>query len=191
MGIGPAMAGVGLVAAGLALTRGLEPMIVGAYGPLLAVLFWIFFEGVIRRRRLEGFHYATAIVAVPVSGFIARQVAMGRFRPLAPLDGAWRWVAGATTPAGRPWGEFLIGGVLSLLLGLLAGWMVRRLERARGWDLAPFFRGAVVGSFLAVPILLVAFDTTVGEPSPGERLARLGVLAAGFVVGGLAGAAKG
>ena len=54
--------------------------------------------------------------------------------------------------------EHLIGAALSLMLGLAAGVAVRRLEEAKGWDLAPFFRGAIVGSFVAVPIVFAALD---------------------------------
>lgn len=184
IGLGPAMAGVGLVAVGLAFLRGLNPMYVGAFGPLMAVLLWIFFEGVVRRRPLEGFHYATAIVAVPASGMIARWIALGRFRPLGVLAGtAPRWFVEL--------GEFLIGAAISLLLGAAAGWMVRRLEQARGRDLAPMFRGAVVGTFLAVPVMLALSEPTFVDPSTSERVKQFGVLAAGFIVGGLAGAARG
>ncbi|WP_165074622.1 hypothetical protein [Paludisphaera rhizosphaerae] len=184
MGIGAAMAGVGLVAFGLAFLRGRNPGYVGAFGPLLAVMLWIFFEGVIRRRRMEGFHYATAIVTVPVSGMIARWIALGRFRPLGPLAGlASPWFVGL--------GEFLIGGAISLLLGVSAGWVVRRLEQARGWDLAPMFRGAVVGSFLAVPIMLALWGPTWNDTSTVERSWQIGALAAGFVAGGFTGAARG
>jgi hypothetical protein len=126
---------------------------------------------------LEGFHYATAIVAVPASGFLGRQIALGNLRPLG------RFASGSHAGAVA---EHLIGAALSLALGLAAGVAVRRLEEARGWDLAPFFRGAVVGSFVAVPILLVAFDQDpLTNPNSGARLAALGVLGAGFVLGGV------
>lgn len=184
IGLGPAMAGVGLIAVGLAFLRGLNPMYVGAFGPLLAVLLWIFFEGVVRGRRLEGFHYTTMLVTAPVSGMIARWVALGGIRPRGALPG---W----TPPWAVELGEFLIGGAISLLLGLAAGWLVRRLEQARGWDLAPMFRGALVGSFLAVPVMLAFSEPSFVDPSTSERLKQLGVLAVGFVVGGFAGAARG
>ena len=93
-GLGRAMGAIALVAAGLALLRGVEPMILGAYGPLLAMMLWLLDEGVVRRRRLGGFHYATAVVTVPASGFLANQVAMERFRPLGPLVRAWPWTTG-------------------------------------------------------------------------------------------------
>ncbi|MDG3004860.1 hypothetical protein [Paludisphaera mucosa] len=79
-----------------------------------------------------------------------------------------------------------------MLLGLATGSSVRRLERARGWDLVPFFRGAVVGAFLSIPLLILLFDMDLppGRPTYHDRLARLAVLAAGFLAGGFVGAAR-
>jgi hypothetical protein len=72
------------------------------------------------------------------------------------------------------------------MLGLATGVLIRRLEQARGWDLAPFFRGAVVGSFIAVPIVLAALDQEpLANPNSGARLTALGVIAAGFAIGGI------
>jgi hypothetical protein len=177
IGLGRVMAVVALAAVGLALLRGMNPMHLGAFGPLIAILLWLFYTGVIERRRLEGFHYATAVVAIPASGFLARQIALGSFRPLGPF---------AAGSHGAAVVEPLIGAVLSLMLGLAAGLAVRRLEAARGWDLAPFFRGAVVGSFLAVPILLAALDQeSLTNPNSGDRLTALGIVGAGFAIGGV------
>ncbi len=81
-GLGRVMAIVALAAVGLALTRGMNPMHLGAFGPLVVILLWLFYTGVIKRWRLEGFHYATAVVAVLASGFLAQQIALGNFRPL-------------------------------------------------------------------------------------------------------------
>ncbi len=176
-GLGRVMAAVALAAVGLAMTRGMMPMYLGAFGPLVAILLWLFYTGVIERRRLEGFHYATAVVTVLASGFLARQIALDNFQPLAGIA------------AGSHWGalvEHLIGAALSLMLGLAAGVAVRRLEEARGWDLAPFFRGAIVGSFVAVPIVLAALDQeSLANPNSGDRFTALGVIAAGFAIGGI------
>ncbi len=139
-GLGRVMAIVALAAVGLAMTRGMMPMYLGAFGPLVAILLWLFYTGVIERHRLEGFHYATAVVTVLASGFLARQIALDYFRPLGPLVAGSHWAALV---------EHLIGAALSLMLGLAAGIAVRRLEQAKGWNLAPFFRGAIVGSFVA------------------------------------------
>jgi hypothetical protein len=176
IGVGRVMAVVALAAVGLTLLRGMNPMHLGAFGPLVAILLWLFYTGVIERQRLEGFHYATAVVAIPTSGFLARVIALGTFRPLGQFA------------AGSHWADVvahLIGAALSLMLGLAAGALVRRLEQARGWDLAPFFRGAVVGSFVAVPILLATLNQeSLTNPNFGERLVALGILAAGFTIGG-------
>ncbi len=171
------MAVVALAAVGLALTRGMNPMHLGAFAPLVAILLWLFYTGVIERRRLEGFHYATAVVTVLASGFLARQIALDNFRPLGPLTAGSHGAAVV---------EHLIGSALSLMLGLAAGIAVRRLEQARGWDLAPFFRGAVVGSFVAVPIVLAVLDQdSLTNPNSGDRLTALGLIAAGFAIGGI------
>jgi hypothetical protein len=176
-GLGRVMAVVALAAVGLALTRGMLPMHLGAFGPLVAILLWLFYTGVIERRRLEGFHYATAVVTVLASGFLARQIALDNFRPLG------RIAAGSHAAALV---EHLIGAALSLMLGLAAGIAVRRLEQAKGWDLAPFFRGAVVGSFIALPIVLAALDPdSLTNPNSGDRLTAIGIIAAGFAIGGI------
>ena len=175
-GLGRVMAVVALAALGLAPTRGMDPMHLGAFGPLLAILLWLFYTGVIERRRLEGFHYATAVVAIPASGFLARLIALGNFRPLGRSPRARIGRGRRASDRCR----------LSLMLGLAAGVAVRRLEQARGWDLAPFFRGAVVGSFVALPILLATLDQdSLTNPNSGDRLTALGILAAGFAIGGI------
>jgi hypothetical protein len=171
------MAAVALAAVGLALLRRMNPMHLGAFGPLVAILLWLFYTGVIERRRLEGFHYVTAVVTVLASGLLARQIALENFRPLG------QFAAGSHAAAMV---EHLIGAALSLMLGFAAGIAVRRLEQARGWDLAPFFRGAVVGSFVALPIVVAALDQeSLTDPNSGDRLAALGVIAAGFAIGGI------
>ncbi|WP_165219616.1 hypothetical protein [Aquisphaera insulae] len=176
-GLGRVMVIVALAAVGLATTRGLGPMYLGAFGPLVGILLWFLYTGMIEGRRLEGFHYATAVVTVPASGFLARQIALGDFRPLGPV--AFR--SQATTLVAH-----LIGAALSLMLGLAAGLAVRRLEQARGWDLATFFRGALVGSFLAIPILLVVFNQeSLVNLDTRDRLTALAVLGAGFAIGGI------
>ena len=176
-GLGRVMAAVALAAVGLAMTRGMMPMYLGAFGPLVAILLWLFYTGVIERRRLEGFHYATAVVTVVATGFLARQIALDNFRPLGWFAGFSHWA---------DWVDHLIGAALSLMLGLAAGIAVRRLEEARGWDLAPFFRGAVVGSFIAVPIVLAVLDQeSLTNPNSGARLTALGLIAAGFTIGGI------
>jgi hypothetical protein len=71
------------------------------------------------------------------------------------------------------------------MLGLSAGVAVRRLEQARSLDLAPFFRGAVVGSFIAVPILFSILEQdSLSNPNSGGRLSALAILGAGFLIGG-------
>jgi hypothetical protein len=176
-GLGRVMAVVALAAVGLALTRGMLPMYLGAFGPLVAILLWLFYTGVIERRRLEGFHYATAVVTVLASGFLARQIALEDFRLLGQFAARSHWVALVA---------HLIGAALSLMLGIAAGVAVRRLEEARSWDLAPFFRGAVVGSFVAVPIVLsILHQESLTNPNFGDRLIALGIIAAGFAIGGI------
>jgi hypothetical protein len=155
----------------------MNPMHLGAFGPLVAILLWLFYTGVIERRRLGGFHYVTAVVAIPASGFLARQIALGSFRPLG------QFAAGSH---GAAMIEHLIGDALSLMLGLEAGVVVRRLEETQGWDFAPFFRGAVVGSFVALPIVLATLEQeSLTNPKSGDRLTALGIIGAGFAIGGV------
>ena len=117
-GLGRVMAAVALAAVGLAMTRGMNLMHLGAFGPLVAILLWLFYTGVIERRRLGGFHYATAVVTVLASGFLARQIALENFRPLG------RFAAGSH---GAAMVEHLIGAALSLC------WGSRPASRSGGW----------------------------------------------------------
>jgi uncharacterized membrane protein YidH (DUF202 family) len=127
------------------------------------------------RNHLPGPESRESVVAVLASGFLARQIALDNFRPLGPFTAGSHGAAIV---------EHLIGSALSLMLGLAAGIAVRRLEQARGWDLAPFFRGAVVGSFVAVPIVLAVLDqNSLTNPNSGHRLTALGLIAAGFAIG--------
>ena len=103
-GLGRVMAVVALAAIGLAPTRGMNPMHLGAFGPLVAILLWLFYTGVIERRRLEGFQFATAVVTVLASGLLARQIALENFRPLGPFAAASHGAAVV---------EHLIGAALS------------------------------------------------------------------------------
>jgi hypothetical protein len=101
-------------------------------------------------------------------GFLARQIALENFRTLGQFAVSSHWAALVAR---------LIGAALSLMLGLAAGVAVRRLEQARGWDFAPFFRGAIVGSFVALPVLVMFLDQdSLTDPNCGDRLTVLGVL---------------
>jgi hypothetical protein len=119
-GLGRVMAAVALAAIGLAMTRGMIPMHLGAFGPLVAILLWLFYTGVIDRRRLEGFHYATAVVTVLASGFLAR-----RSRPRSgSSQGGANGSAGNSRSAtvARKSGSERIGSNSDSLLNLAASW---------------------------------------------------------------------
>ncbi len=82
------------------------------------------------------------------------------------------------------WATVLIAFLLAGTVAWLAAW----LERKRGWDIAAFFRGALVGFGTANVVALLSFPF-LGEAAPGSlaRYLNLGSLTVCVVAGGFLG----
>ncbi|MGO9470528.1 MAG: hypothetical protein ACLQVF_41075 [Isosphaeraceae bacterium] len=80
---------------------------------------------------------------------------------------------------------------LSLTLGCVLGLAATWLERRRGWDIAAFLRGALVG--FGVFTLLALIDEAEwggAQPSSVRLIGRMSVLGACLILGGLMGLSR-
>lgn len=192
--IGRLMAMIALVAANLALLRFVELTILGAYGFVLGVLnFLVLWKGILGRP-LRVFHYTLLIVSVIASVVLAVQVAMGRLQLLGPVVRWYQQMKGDLTGSAA-WfdflhiGEFWAAGLLGFLIALAAGLLASWLEKAKGWDVAAFLRGALAG--FGVATLTFVLVEAMGPTKLGNSgvVARYICLAIFVITGGLLGLA--
>ncbi len=163
---------VALAAVNLAVTR-TAPGDIARY-PTLWVLvgsidFLIIWK-LILTRSLRAFHYTCLIVFVITYVVTANFVAMERLHPLGLLVRWYQHLTGEQTTSVSPgflWiGEFWMACFLSFSLGCAIGLVAARLERRRGWDIAAFFRGALIGVGITSLLSIVAHAAWGGaEPS--------------------------
>ena len=104
----------------------------------------------ILKRPLRAFHYTFLPIFVVGFFVLATQVAMERFHPLGLLVRWYQHLTGEETNSialagflrvGEIWMACFLSFTLACAMGLLAAW----LERRRGWDIAAFFRGSLIG----------------------------------------------
>ena len=188
---------VALAAVNLAVARA-APEGVVEYPSLwvaMGSLDFLIVRKLIQRRPFQAFHFTLLIVLIVTFFVMAIFVANRSFHPLALLVRFYQHVSGNETNriwrAGYAWlGEFWAIAFLSLALACAAGSVAAWLERRLGWDIAAFWRGALVGLSVAA-ILAIAFDAaraSWGHPEPGEYLvARLAVIGTCVISGGMMG----
>ena len=80
---------------------------------------------------------------------------------------------------------------LSLMLGSSIGWLAAWLEQRRGWDLAAFFRGALLG-FVVANLLAIIDGALWGwvVESRSRLIGRLVLLGVCLLLGGLIGLSR-
>jgi hypothetical protein len=189
--IGRLMKVVALVALNLTLVRAVPPeMRFAGHWFLLGVLdFLILWKGILRRP-LRAFHYTFLIVFVVGFIVLSNQVAMNRLHLIGPIAGWYRHVTGqsSTRPALTDFDEFWAAGALALAVAWAAGLLASRLGRGRGWDVAAFLRGALVG-FGLFGLIATVHHAAAGpsEPTTPTVAVSLGLLGVSVVVGGLVG----
>jgi hypothetical protein len=161
---------IALAAVNLAVTRaalGVDTypqVLVALLGSIDSLIIW----KLILNRSLRAFHDMFLIVFVVSFVVMAHFVAMERFRPLGVLARWYQHVTGEKTTRislgllrsgerGELWMACLLSFALGCAIGLVAAW----LEERRGWDIAAFLRGALIG--LAIASLL----QTVGHAAWG------------------------
>ena len=120
----------------------------------------------------------------------------GRINPLGLLVRWYQQLTGEETNAialagfvrfGEIWMAAFLSFILAWVIGLIAAW----LERRRNWDIAAFFRGALVGFVIAS--LLAMIDGAVWGwvvESPGRFIGRWVLLAVCLILGGWMGLSK-
>jgi uncharacterized membrane-anchored protein YitT (DUF2179 family) len=197
--IGQVMVFIALAGVNLAVARGVPPEIYRY--PTIWVVVGIFdfliVWKLIRRRDFHAFLYTFLIVFFISYTVFANLVATERIQPLGPLV---RWykqlvnqpfdirsLAGLISMA-EIWSTVISGALLASALGLIARW----LERRRGWDIAAFWRGALIG-ILVASVLATIDDWAHGwalEPYSFQWKIRMLLLVAALFMGGLFGLAK-
>lgn len=196
--IGQVMIVIALAAVSLAIARAAPPLEITIYPPVWVVmgsLDFVIIWKLVLSRSLRAFHYTFLLVFVIGFCVMANFVANERFHPLGLVVRWYQQFAGEKSNTISPGflriGEFWMASFLSFALGCALGWIAAWLERRRGWDIAAFYRGALVGFAIFIPIGLIA-DMALGwaQPSRAQLIGRLVVLGVCLVLGGLAGLSK-
>jgi hypothetical protein len=189
--IGQVMMVVALAAVNLAVLRATPsgiiefPPIWVALGSIDFVIYW----KLIVRRPLRAFHYTFLIVFV-ISFFVMENfVAAGRFHPLGFPVLYYQHLAAEKSIVVSfrllRLAQFWMPSLLALLLGFATGLVAAWLERRRGWDIAAFFRGALVGlGIFTLLALVIDAASEWAQPSRGQVIGRLAILGVCLVLGG-------
>ncbi len=168
------------------------PTVWAAMGILDFLVLW----KLILRRQLRGSHYTFLIVFVVAFLVLVYLAARERIHPAGPFI---RWYQQVQDNSGNRvfpvWvvaqsNIWLAAGtalLLALIAGLFAGW----LERRRGWDIAAFFRGSLVGFGIANLFAMLNL-AALGEAPQGSPAfyANLVVLAICMMGGGIWGLSR-
>jgi hypothetical protein len=195
--IGQVMMVVALVAVNLAILRA-TPMEIVTFPSVWVVLGTIAFLvlwKLILKRPFRAFHYTFTIVFVIAYFETAFFVTRERFHPLGLLVRAYQQLAGEHADGispGHLWtGEVWFAGFLSFSLACALGLGAAWLERRRNWDIAAFFRGALVGVGTAALLLTLAdVAASGGIVSPAQPSVRLVLLDVCIIVGGRLGLSR-
>jgi hypothetical protein len=186
---------VALAAVNLAVTRATPSEIVTypTIWVLLGSIDFLIFWKLIVKRSLRAFHYTFLIVFVVAFFVLAIFVTTERLHPLGLLVRWYQQLTGEKTNGISLLGFLRIGEVwmacfLSFALACATGLVAACLETRRGWDIAAFWRGALVG--FGIANLLAIIDGAVWGWVV-ESLARMigHLVLEGFcvIVGGLIG----
>ena len=195
--IGQLMMVVALAAVNLAVARA-TPWEVVSYPPLwvlMGSLDFVILWKLILARPLRAFHYTFLIVFIIAFFVMANLVATERFHPLGLLV---RWYQHLTVEKtsnislgllciGEFWMACLLSFTLACTIGSIAAW----LERRRGWDIAAFLRGALVG--FGIANLLAGIDGALWGwviVSPLRAMGRLVLVCVCLILGGLMGVSR-
>jgi hypothetical protein len=188
---------VALAAVTLTVARA-TPMEVATYPTLwvfLGTFDFLILWKLILHRSLRTFHYTFLIVFVVAFIVMANFVAMERLQPLRLLVRWYQQLAGENTNTislGFLWiAEFWMACFLSFTLGCAIGLVAAWLDRRRNWDIAAFWRGALVGFGLAN--LLAIIDGAVWGwmiESHARMIGRVVLVVVCLILGGVMGLSR-
>jgi hypothetical protein len=188
---------IALAAANLALLRA-TPWEVSSYPTIwvfLGLVDFVIFWKLIFKRSLQAFHYTFLIVTVVAYLVLVTMVATERIHPLSQFVRWYQELTGANT-IGISIGYLALGDLwmacfLSLVLAGATGWVAAWLERRRGWDIAVFFRGALVVFGIFV-LLGTIWDVVSGrwQPSTRELIGRWVIMSTCMILGGIVGLSR-
>jgi hypothetical protein len=194
--IGQVMMVVALAAVNLAVT--LAALGVDFYPQVLVVYLgsidFLIIWKLILNRSLRAFHYTFLIVFFVAFVVMANLVATERLHPLGLLVRLYQHLTGEKTNSislgflaiGELWMACFLSLTLACATGLIAAW----LERRRGWDIAAFYRGAIVGCVIgSLPSIFAHAAWRGAEPL---FVGRIGAVAwwACMLLGGLLGLSR-
>jgi hypothetical protein len=189
---------VALAAVNLAVIRAAPSQIVTypTIWVLLGSIDFVMFWKLILKRSLRALQYTFLIVFVIAFVVMANFVATERLQPLGLLVRWYQQVAGEKTNSilllgflriGEFWMACFLSFMLACVTGLVAAW----LERRCSWDIAAFFRGALVG--FGIANLLAIFDGAVWGwmiESRVRLIGRLVLVGICLILGGLIGLSR-
>jgi hypothetical protein len=195
--IGQVMMTIALVAVNLAILRA-TPMEIVTFPSawvMLGTIDFVVLWKLILKRSFRAFHYTFMIVFVIAYFVTAVLVTTERLHPLGLLVRVYQQIAGEhanVISPGYTWeGEVWFVGFLSFSLAWALGLGAAWLERRRNWDIAAFFRGALVG-FGTAALLLTLADVAAsgGIVSPARLSVRLVLMGVCMTVGGRMGLSR-
>lgn len=161
----------------------------------LGIIDLVACQRLIRRRPLRASHYTFMVVLLVTYIVMANFAVMGRILVIGPIVRWYQQQSGVEldflSPGILAVGEIWMACVLSLgfavALAVGAGW----LERRRGWDIAAFFRGALLGFVIACLLLTVGLRLGRSDkPSSFHFASRLIFLSGCMLVGGFFGLSR-
>jgi hypothetical protein len=191
---------IALFALNLALLKILprDSLLIPTFWILLAVPNFVIIWKLLLRRECRAFHYTFFVVLLPVFAILANLTARESLQILHILVGRF---GGIVLDPRRNmqlyevvhFGEFWLDATLAVLLAWSAGMLAAWLERRRGWDIAAFWRGALIG-LLSVCVVATIDDGYFREGQPPQgtlQIASRWTLVASFmIVGGALGLSR-
>jgi hypothetical protein len=187
---------VALAAVNLAFLRAV-PVQVSAYPTVLVLLgsidFLIFWKLTLKRS-LRAFHYTFIMVYVIAFFVMANFLATERLQLLGPFVRWYQQHSSANTISispgslwiGELWMACFFSFTLACAIGLVAAW----LERRQGWDIAAFFRGALVGYGIAGLLAAIGHAAWGGAEPPSVLIGIRVIGVAGLILGGRMGLSR-
>jgi hypothetical protein len=188
---------VALAAVNLAVMR-IAPSEITTYPTvwvLLGCIDFVIFWKLILKRSLRATHCTFLIVFVVGFIVMANFAATERLHPLGLLVRWFQQLTGGKTNTislgflriGEIWMACFLGFALACVTGLVAAWF----ERRRGWDIAAFWRGALVG--FGIANLLATIDGAIWGWMVESRvrlIGRLVLVGVCLILGGLMGLSR-